>query len=71
MNSIRLEVPAGQIPKVDFSTLRVHPELKCEMANMNIRVGNFEVKLDFDCWEDMISFCEKHNFPYKDKRGAV
>lgn len=51
-----------------YSTLRAHPELGCEMANLYLKCGKNTIRLRFDTWQEMIDFCEKHNFSYKDER---
>lgn len=58
----------GKPIKKTYAMLTEHPELKTEMAHMHIEIGNVEVQVEFDNWQEMIDFCNEHNFEYKDRR---
>jgi len=66
-NKILLETDGKQI-KTTYSVIKIHPELKCDMANLNLEIGDFELHISFDSADEMIQFCEQHNFEYNDKR---
>lgn len=54
--------------KTIYSAIREHPELGVEMAYLELKVGNASVNISFETWDEMIDFCDQHNFEYKDKR---
>ncbi len=66
---LNIDIPTeGKKIITDYSRLSLHDTLHIEMANMSLLVGSMKVSLDFDTWDEMIAFCEEHNFPYNDKR---
>jgi len=58
----------GQPIKLGYSMLATHSKLKTEMANMNLEIGGTTVAIRFETSEEMIEFCNTHNFEYKDNR---
>ncbi len=56
---------------VGYSRLSIHPDLKCEMATLDLRFGDDSVSLRFNSCAAMIEFCKAHNFPYRDDRGVL
>ena len=61
----------GQGVRVGYSRLRTHPTLKCEMAHLDLHIGDAEISVVFETWAEMIEFCERHNFDYLDERDDV
>ena len=61
----------GKGVKQTYSQLSVHPTLGCEMAKFDFKIGDAEIRISFESWKEMIKFCEKHNFTYKDNREAT
>lgn len=58
----------GRPVQATYSKLRRHPNLGVEMASLDLRIGNMEVCIRFESWDEMVQFCEKHNFSYEDER---
>ncbi len=54
-----------------FGNLHRHPRNYCEMANIDLKVGDARIGIRFKTWQEMISFCDEHNFTYKDDRTGV
>lgn len=67
MAHIRLDTKGRGVNAV-YSKLRRHPNLGMEMANIEFEIGDAEVNIRFETWEEMINFCKRHNFSYKDER---
>lgn len=67
MNNINIQTKGSPI-RATYSKLRTHSEIGCEMANLHLKMGDMEVNIIFDTWDEMIAFCEAHNFPYDDER---
>lgn len=69
MNTLRIQTNGLPIEQT-YSMLHFHPELKTEMSNMDLRIGDMEIRVSFDSHDEMIDFCKEHNFTYVDKRTA-
>lgn len=39
-----------------------------DVACLSLGIGDHTISIHFDTGEEMIAFCEKHNFPYADCR---
>lgn len=55
----------------NYGNLHSHPRNYCEMANFQLIIGDVTVEIRFDSWQEMITFCDQHNFTYKDDRTGV
>lgn len=55
----------------DYAMLHYHNLLDKQIASFHLKIGNDQVIIKFDSWQEMISFCEQHNFSYSDDRTGV
>lgn len=70
MTSLRVHTK-GKVIHSDYGNLHRHPRNYCEMANIQLIIGDVKVEVCFKSWQEMIGFCEQHNFPYVDDRTGV
>lgn len=71
MSEVRINVSTNGKPIIaDHACLRFHSDLpNCEMAYLHLSIGTAtRLIIDFDSHDEMIAFCEKHNFEYEDRR---
>ena len=61
----------GRPIEVTYAMLMRHPDLGSEMSTLDLRIGQDEVSIKFESWDEMIAFCEKHNFEYSDERSEA
>lgn len=53
------------------SVVRRHPTLAVDVAYLHFSIGDVQLDFDFETGDEMIAFCEKHNFSYTDQRTGV
>jgi hypothetical protein len=68
--SINLNTNGNPIMQ-SYSTLHEHPNLGSEVAALWLECGKNTIRISFQNWQEMIDFCEKHNFSYEDNRPAI
>jgi hypothetical protein len=61
----------GKPIKCTYSSTRIHPSLKTEMANLYLQINDLTVSIAFESSEEYLNFCKNHNFPYKDEREII
>ena len=70
MASIRLVVDSTGIT-VPFSRIWDGPCDQKVRALLVVKVGDDDVKFTFPSADELIAFCEAHNFPYQDDRSQA
>lgn len=70
MTALRVYTKGARIYS-NYGHLHRHPRNYYEMANFQLKIGDVTVEINFESWQEMIDFCEQHNFLYKDGRTGV
>jgi GH35 family endo-1,4-beta-xylanase len=69
MNTVTIFTNGDSIRK-EYARVRPHPEINDDIAVMELVSGGMEINFHFETGEEMIEFCEKHNFSYEDLRES-
>ncbi|CAA0081223.1 Uncharacterised protein [Zhongshania aliphaticivorans] len=63
----------GEKIEVRYSRISTHPnpEIKGPVAYLDLDIGDLSLSIAFSTAQEMIEFCEAHNFPYEDDREVA
>jgi hypothetical protein len=61
----------GQPISTEYSRIWRHSELDFEMALLCLRIGGAQLNIHFNTHQEMIDFCNSHNFAYRDDRNPL
>lgn len=70
MTALRVHTK-GRAIYSNYGNLHRHPRNYSEMANFELKIGDVGIEICFESWQEMIAFCDKHNFSYEDQRTGV
>jgi len=57
--------------KCTYSHTHIHPSLKTEVSNLDLKIGDLTVSIAFESSDEYLHFCKNHNFPHSDDRMAI